>query len=223
MDIRPTTVRSVSRVTASINTASPTEPLYLVRRAGRHLDQHSQHHESNRAQVAQYRRQFSLQGNEFLSTGAPNPIITATTSITCRPISNTSTTTPISATAGGSTPRPTPPAIGTSKTTRTAPPSTSVAAKPSGVDKLNGYRHAGDTVTLSETSKWGIFRTGVWYDWAYTDRYQIPSNVMTWATRPWATSTNTSSPRPSSPLPNTNGTRCRNSPSRPALRPPTTT
>ena len=53
------------------------------------------------------------------------------------------------------------------------------SAKPSGVDKLNGYRHAGDTMILSKESKWGIFRTGVWYDWAYTDRYQVPSNILT--------------------------------------------
>jgi iron complex outermembrane recepter protein len=52
-------------------------------------------------------------------------------------------------------------------------------AKPSGVDKLNGYRHAGDTAILSWQSKWGVFRTGVWYDWAYTDRYQYPSNIIT--------------------------------------------
>jgi iron complex outermembrane receptor protein len=52
-------------------------------------------------------------------------------------------------------------------------------SKPSGVDKLNGYRHAGDTLTLSKESKWGVFRTGAWYDWAYTDRYQIPSNPVT--------------------------------------------
>jgi iron complex outermembrane recepter protein len=52
-------------------------------------------------------------------------------------------------------------------------------AKPSGVDKLNGYRHAGDTAILSWQSKWGIFRTGTWYDWAYTDRYQYPSNILT--------------------------------------------
>jgi iron complex outermembrane receptor protein len=51
--------------------------------------------------------------------------------------------------------------------------------KPSGVDKLNGYRHAGDTAILSKASKWGVFRTGLWYDWAYTDRYQIPSNILT--------------------------------------------
>ena len=52
-------------------------------------------------------------------------------------------------------------------------------AKPSGVDKLNGYRHAGGTAILSKELKWGVFRTGVWYDWAYTDRYQIPSNIIT--------------------------------------------
>jgi iron complex outermembrane recepter protein len=57
-------------------------------------------------------------------------------------------------------------------------------AKPSGVDKLNGYRHAGDTAILTKESKWGVFRTGVWYDWAYTDRYQIPSNILTWADTP---------------------------------------
>ena len=52
------------------------------------------------------------------------------------------------------------------------------SAKPSGVDKLNGYRHAGDTLILSREMKWGVFRTGVWYDWAYTDRYQYPSNIL---------------------------------------------
>jgi iron complex outermembrane receptor protein len=52
-------------------------------------------------------------------------------------------------------------------------------AKPSGVDKLNGYRHAGDTAIVSKEFKFGVFRTGIWYDWAYTDRYQIPSNILT--------------------------------------------
>ncbi|HWE52147.1 MAG TPA: TonB-dependent receptor [Bryobacteraceae bacterium] len=52
------------------------------------------------------------------------------------------------------------------------------SATPSGVDKLNGYRHAGDTLVLSKESKWGVFRGGVWYDWAYTDRYQYPSNIL---------------------------------------------
>ena len=52
-------------------------------------------------------------------------------------------------------------------------------SKPSGVDKLNGYRHAGDTAILSNESKYGVFRTGIWFDWSYTDRYQYPSNILT--------------------------------------------
>jgi len=52
-------------------------------------------------------------------------------------------------------------------------------SSPSGVDKLNGYRHAGDETSLSKEMKWGVLRFGAWYDWAYTDRYQIPSNPVT--------------------------------------------
>jgi iron complex outermembrane receptor protein len=52
-------------------------------------------------------------------------------------------------------------------------------SKPSGVDKLNGYRHAGDTLIVSKEMKFVTFRTGAWYDWAYTDRYQTPSNILT--------------------------------------------
>jgi len=59
------------------------------------------------------------------------------------------------------------------------------SAKPSGVDKLNGYRHAGDTAILSWESKWGVFRTGAWYDWAYTDRYQYPSNILSQLDQPF--------------------------------------
>ena len=62
---------------------------------------------------------------------------------------------------------------------------TLTAAKPSGVDKLNGYRHAGDTLVVSWESKFGIFRTGTWYDWAYTDRYQVPSNILTHVDTPF--------------------------------------
>ncbi len=50
---------------------------------------------------------------------------------------------------------------------------------PVGVDKLNGYRHAGDMSTLSHESKYGILRAGFWYEWAYTDRYQTPA-TLTW-------------------------------------------
>jgi iron complex outermembrane receptor protein len=40
-------------------------------------------------------------------------------------------------------------------------------------------------MTLSNSSKWGVFRTGIWYDWAYTDRYQYPSNgILGWVNTP---------------------------------------
>jgi iron complex outermembrane receptor protein len=48
------------------------------------------------------------------------------------------------------------------------------------IDKLNGANHIGDIVSLNKQSRWGIFRTGIWYDWAYTDRYQYPSSPFTW-------------------------------------------
>jgi iron complex outermembrane recepter protein len=46
-------------------------------------------------------------------------------------------------------------------------------------DKLNSYRKYGETSTLSQTSKYGIFRTGLWYEWSTSDRYQIPSDPIT--------------------------------------------
>jgi iron complex outermembrane receptor protein len=46
----------------------------------------------------------------------------------------------------------------------------------SAVDKLNGYRKVGDILSVSHETARGILRTGLWYEWAYTDRYQIPSD-----------------------------------------------
>jgi len=51
--------------------------------------------------------------------------------------------------------------------------------KTSGIDKLNGYRKVGDVLAVSHESARGIFRTGLWYEWAYTDRYQIPNDPRT--------------------------------------------
>ncbi len=65
----------------------------------------------------------------------------------------------------------------------TAPINLSTSA-PSGVDKLNGYRQAGDYATVTHEDKWGVFTFGAWYNWAYTDRYQIPENPITHATTP---------------------------------------
>ncbi len=47
----------------------------------------------------------------------------------------------------------------------------------SAVDKLNGYRKVGDITQLSWENRHGVFRTGLWFEWAYTDRYQIPSTI----------------------------------------------
>jgi iron complex outermembrane receptor protein len=48
------------------------------------------------------------------------------------------------------------------------------------VDKLNGYRKVGDVLAVSHESAKGILRTGLWFEWAYTDRYQIPTDPRTW-------------------------------------------
>jgi iron complex outermembrane receptor protein len=52
-------------------------------------------------------------------------------------------------------------------------------SKTSATDKLNGYRKAGDVIGVTQESRWGVFRTGAWYEWAYTDRYQIPYDPRT--------------------------------------------
>jgi iron complex outermembrane recepter protein len=46
-------------------------------------------------------------------------------------------------------------------------------------DKLNSYRKYGETSTISQTSHFGIFRAGMWYEWSTSDRYQIPSDPIT--------------------------------------------
>jgi len=53
-----------------------------------------------------------------------------------------------------------------------------VVAKSCGVDKLNSYRKYGDITTVSQVSKFGIFRTGLWYEWATTSRHQIPQDPI---------------------------------------------
>ena len=47
------------------------------------------------------------------------------------------------------------------------------------VDKLNSYRKYGEITSLSKVSKYGVFRTGMWYEWATTDRHQTPSDPLT--------------------------------------------
>ncbi len=53
---------------------------------------------------------------------------------------------------------------------------------PCGVDKYNSYRTYGETSQLSQVSRFGIFRTGMWYSWSNTNRHQAPSNPLAnWA------------------------------------------
>src|SRR5579863_5624813 len=136
------------------------------------------------AQVAQYGDNFLLQGNEFLSNGLPNPYYFG---FNFYHVQTDFEYAAFNSDLGNGwkfdskayTTR-----YWNKQNYQNGTPVNLTTAKPSGVDKLNGYRHAGDTVTLSNASRWGIFRTGAWYDWAYTDRYQVPSNVITWQDTP---------------------------------------
>jgi iron complex outermembrane receptor protein len=57
-----------------------------------------------------------------------------------------------------------------------------VTAIPCGVDKYNSYRKYGETSALSQVSRFGILRVGMWYEWAATNRHQIPSDPLkNWA------------------------------------------
>ena len=48
-----------------------------------------------------------------------------------------------------------------------------------GVDKYNSYRTYGETSQLSQVSKLGILRAGMWYTWSNTNRHQYPSDPLT--------------------------------------------
>jgi iron complex outermembrane receptor protein len=47
-----------------------------------------------------------------------------------------------------------------------------------GVDKYNSYRKYGETGVLTQVSKIGIFRAGMWYEWANTNRHQFPADPL---------------------------------------------
>jgi iron complex outermembrane recepter protein len=54
----------------------------------------------------------------------------------------------------------------------------------SATDKLNSYRKYGDNLPVTYVSERGIFRTGLWAEYASTDRYQTPSDPRTWVDAP---------------------------------------
>ncbi len=56
---------------------------------------------------------------------------------------------------------------------------TSITAT-SATDKLNSYRKVGNLLPIQQVSNRGIFRTGLWSEYAWTDRYQTPSDPRTW-------------------------------------------
>ena len=58
---------------------------------------------------------------------------------------------------------------------------TSVSAT-SGTDKLNSYRKVGNTISATQTSRFGVLKTGFWYEWANSDRFQTPVDPRTWIT-----------------------------------------
>ena len=58
-------------------------------------------------------------------------------------------------------------------------------AEPCAVDKYNSYRKYGETATLSQTSKFGVIRAGMWFDWADTNRHQYPTDPLNnWQDQP---------------------------------------
>jgi iron complex outermembrane receptor protein len=60
-----------------------------------------------------------------------------------------------------------------------------ITALPCGIEKYNSYRKYGETLLVTQTSKLGVFRTGLWYDWAKTNRHQYPSDPLNnWQDQP---------------------------------------
>ncbi len=54
----------------------------------------------------------------------------------------------------------------------------------SGIDKLNQYNRVGGITSVSAASKYGVFRTGFWYEYTNTNRYQQGSDPRTWVDSP---------------------------------------
>src|SRR5579871_1920037 len=46
-------------------------------------------------------------------------------------------------------------------------------------DKLNQYNRGGNITSLSQTSKYGVFRLGMWYEYTTTDRFQQNADPRT--------------------------------------------
>ena len=60
---------------------------------------------------------------------------------------------------------------------------TSISAT-SATDKLNSYWKFGNNLPISKATSNGVFRAGLWTEYASTDRYQAPSDPRTWVDAP---------------------------------------
>ncbi len=54
----------------------------------------------------------------------------------------------------------------------------------SAVNKLNQYNRGGEITSLSQASRFGIFRIGAWYEYTTTHRFQIKTDPRTWTDSP---------------------------------------
>lgn len=54
----------------------------------------------------------------------------------------------------------------------------------SAVDKLNQYGRVGEITTVSQASKYGVLRFGVWYEYTTTKRFQQNTDPRTWLDSP---------------------------------------
>jgi len=61
---------------------------------------------------------------------------------------------------------------------------TTTISATSATDKLNSYWKWGNLLPVSYVGDHGIFRTGLWSEYASTDRYQIPADPRTWVDAP---------------------------------------
>jgi len=50
----------------------------------------------------------------------------------------------------------------------------------SATDKLNSYRKVGNLLPITQVSSRGVLRSGLWSEYAWTDRFQTPSDPRTW-------------------------------------------
>ena len=50
----------------------------------------------------------------------------------------------------------------------------------SAINKLNQYNRGGDITTVSDTTRYGVFRIGAWYEYTSTHRYQVGTDPRTW-------------------------------------------